>query len=253
MSDARSIDEVIAALDRIIDRAAVDRDRIGFFAALYRQVTLRVRQGIADGVFDDGPRMDRFDAIFANRYLDALAAWQANALPSKSWKLAFEASRRTDLLILQHLLLGINAHINLDLGIAAAAVCPGNELPALRPDFDRIMQILSALTDQVKIVLDQFSPMIKLLDKIGGAADDEVVNFSITAARDDAWQHAEALAMLSTEQQGAMISVIDTKTRLLARLVAEPGRALTAMLDAVHLAESKDVSEIIVSLNAIVA
>jgi len=252
MSGARSIEEVIAALDRIIDTAAAERSRIGFFAALYRQVTLRVRQGIADGLFDDGPRMDRFDAIFANRYLDALAAWQTNELTSKSWKLAFEASRRKDLLILQHLLLGINAHINLDLGIAAATVCPGDELPALRPDFDRIMQILSVLTDQVKGVLDQFSPMIKLLDRIGGAADDEVVNFSITAARDDAWRHAEALAVLSTDQQRAMISIIDTKARLLARLVAEPGRVLTAMLDAVHLAESNDVSEIIVSLNAIV-
>ena len=96
MSDARSIDEVVATLDGIIATAVADRSRLGFFAALYRQVTLRVRQGIADGLFDDGPRMDRFDAIFANRYLDALAAWQANALPSRSWKLAFESSRRTD-------------------------------------------------------------------------------------------------------------------------------------------------------------
>src|SRR4051812_18744301 len=160
MSGARSIDEVIAALDRIIATAATDRSRIGFFASLYRQVTLRVRQGIAGGLFEDGPRMERLDTLFANRYLDALAAWQADDLTSKSWRLAFDASRRTDLLILQHLLLGINAHINLDLGIAAATVCPGDALPALRPDFERIMQILSALTDQVKGVLDQFSPMI---------------------------------------------------------------------------------------------
>jgi hypothetical protein len=253
MSDARSIDEVIAALDGIIATAITERSRIGFFASLYRQVTLRVRQGIAAGLFDDGPRMEQLDVIFANRYLDALAAWQASAPPSKSWQLAFDAAHRTDLLIVQHLLLGINAHINLDLGIAAATVCPGDALPALHPDFDRINQILSALTDQVKRVLEEFSPMIKLLDEFAAAAEDDLVNFSMTTARDDAWEHAEVLARQPADQQRAMISIIDAKTTLLARLVAEPGRALTAVLDTVHLAESRDIPAIITELNAIVA
>lgn len=253
MSDARSIEEVIAALDGIIATAVADRSRLGFFASLYRQVTLQVQQGIATGLFDDGPRMERLDVIFANRYLDALAAWQASAPSSKSWQLAFDASPRSDLLILQHLLLGINAHINLDLGIAAATVRPGDALPALHPDFDRINQILSALTDQVKGVLEEFSRMIKVLDEIAAAAaEDDVVNFSMTTARDDAWEHAEVLARQPADQQRAMISIIDAKTTLLARLVAEPGRALTAVLDTVHLAENRNIPAIITELNAIV-
>lgn len=253
MPDARNIDEVIAELDHIIAAAIADRSRIGWFAALYRQVTLRVRQRIAEGFFDDGPRMEQLDTIFANRYLDALATWQAGGAPSKCWKFAFDATRRSDLIILQHLLLGINAHINLDLGIAAAVLCPGAALPALHADFDRINQVLSALTDDVKRVVAEFSPMLHLLDQIPGDAEDAVLNFSMNAARDDAWQDAKILAAQPAAQQGATIVMIDAKTTFLARLVAEPGRILTAVLDAIHLGESNDVAAIIEALNAIVA
>ena len=45
--------------------------------------------------------------------------------------------------ILQHLLLGINAHINLDLGIAAVETSPGNQLAPLKNDFDMINKLLA--------------------------------------------------------------------------------------------------------------
>jgi hypothetical protein len=253
MPGANNIDEVVAALDRIIAAALAERSRIGFFAALYRQVTLRVRQGIADGFFDDGPRMERLDTVFANRYLDALAAWQIGTRPSKCWRVAFDATHRTDLLILQHLLLGINAHINLDLGVAAAQVAPGAALHALHADFDRINQILSTLTDEVKVVLEQFSPLLHLIDGVGDEFDDAIVNFSLTGARDDAWLHAQILAAESPTFQAATIAVIDAKTRFLARLVADPGRLVTALLETVSLQESDDIPAIILALNSIVA
>jgi hypothetical protein len=254
MPDARNIDDILAALDRIIAAAIAEPSRLGWFAALYRQVTLRIRQGIADGMFDDGPRMEQLDIVFASRYLDALATWQAGGAPTRSWKLAFDASRRTDLIILQHLLLGINAHTNLDLGIAAAVVCPGDALAALHPDFDRINLILGALTDDVKRVLAGFSPLLHLIDDLGGGgAEDAMVNFSLTAARDDAWDHAQLLAAEPAAQQAQAIAVIDGKTAFLARLVADPGRILTVALDAVHLGESTDIAAITQALDTIVS
>jgi hypothetical protein len=39
--------------------------------------------------------------------------------------------------VVQHVLLGMNAHINLDLGVAAAEVAPGPAIAGLRGDFDR--------------------------------------------------------------------------------------------------------------------
>ena len=102
MPDAHNIAEVIAELDVIIAAAIAEPGRYCLFPAMYRHVTTRVQQRISDGFFDDGPRMYRFATRFANRYFEALALWQANAAPTRSWRVAFDASRRTDLVILQH-------------------------------------------------------------------------------------------------------------------------------------------------------
>src|SRR4051812_13174243 len=247
-SEPGGIDDVIARLDLIVINAIAEPSRLGLFAAMYRHVTMRVQHAIAAGFFEDGPRMDRLDTVFATRYLDALATWQAGGAPTKCWQVAFDAAQRADLIILQHLLLGMNAHINLDLAIAAATVCPGDALPALHTDFQRINEILAGTLDDFEAALAQVSPMLKLLTRFGDAAEDAIANFSIRAARDDAWQHAGLLAAQAADQQRQAISIIDAKIAFLGRLIAEPGRALTAILDAINLEESTDLPAIIRAL-----
>ena len=53
-----------------------ERNRIGFFADLYRQVTLRIKQWIEEGRFDDGVRMEAFTVQFGKRYFAALDAYR---------------------------------------------------------------------------------------------------------------------------------------------------------------------------------
>ena len=110
---AKTIDQVIQQLDNIIDWSIKSNSRLGYFAALYRKVTLKVRAGISDGYFENGQRMERLDVIFANRYLEAFEQKQKNITPSRSWQLAFDASNHWWPIVLQHLLLAMNAHINL--------------------------------------------------------------------------------------------------------------------------------------------
>ena len=116
---AKTFDDTIGTLEAIVDRCAAAGDRAGYFAAMYLAVTNTMRERAAEGTFQDPARMERFITGFAGRYLDAVAAWQAGAPCTASWRVAFEASRRRRPIILQHLLLGMNAHINLDLGVAA--------------------------------------------------------------------------------------------------------------------------------------
>ena len=117
-----AIDDVLHRLGLIIDDARRDGSRLGYFAALYRNVTAEVQRGIAAGRFGDGPRMARLDVVFANRYLDAYDAYAAGRPASRCWVAAFDAASRWPPLILQRLLLGMNVHIHLDLGIAAAEI-----------------------------------------------------------------------------------------------------------------------------------
>lgn len=43
-----TIDEIIQSLDKIIEWAKKDKRRFGYFAALYRKVTIRVKEGIGE-------------------------------------------------------------------------------------------------------------------------------------------------------------------------------------------------------------
>ena len=126
-----TIDDVLAALDAVVARAIEERSRVGYFAAVYRKITAKVAEGIAKGMFDDGERMARFDVTFADRYLAALDGYRAGRTVTKSWELALDATEARRPIVLQHLLLAINAHVNLDLGIAAAETAPGDALAEL--------------------------------------------------------------------------------------------------------------------------
>jgi hypothetical protein len=250
---ATDIDGVIRELDAVIVNASEMRDPVAYFAALYRQVTLAVKTRMKERFFADNARIDQLVTRFANRYLEALAIFRDGNKPTRSWCVAFSATRVKDITILQHLLLGINAHINLDLGICLAEVYPGGALAAARGDFERVHTILSTLMDEVEGVVERFSPLLGILDKLGGPVDEALVNFSIGAARDDAWQHAQLLAAQNATDRLATIDLMDTKAAFLARLVAEPGRILAKAMELIHMRESNDVPAVTAALNAIVA
>lgn len=238
----QTVDDVLDALDAVVDRARRRGERTGFFAVMYRTVTARVKEGIAAGFFDDGGRMARLDVAFASRYLDALRSSEAGERATASWDATFAAGRDARPILLQHLLLGVNAHINLDLGIAAAAAAPGDALPALRRDFDRINEILASVLDHVQRALSRLSPCLGLLDRLGGRHDDEVVRFSIDKARAGAWGFATELAPLDPAAWAGPIRTRDARVARVARIVLRPGFPLEAGLVVIRACERSSVA-----------
>jgi Family of unknown function (DUF5995) len=245
-----TIADVLAALDAIIAEAMDEGSRVGYFAAIYRKVTAKIAEGIATGFFDDGARMERLDVVFADRYQQAFYAFRAGGSTTRSWARAFEATASARPLILQHLLVGINAHINLDLGIAAAEIAPGDALPDLRRDFDRINEVIASLMGEVARDLAVVSPWIGLLDRLGGRHDDEIIRFSIDSARTAAWRFAVELAPLAREDWGGPIGARDTSVARLGGVVLNPGW-LTLGLLLIRARESTDVRRNIEVLNRV--
>jgi Family of unknown function (DUF5995) len=82
---ATTIGDVISQLTAIVAWSKENNSRTGYFAALYRKVMIQVKKGITEGYFDDGPRMERFDVIFANRYIHACYRYQTGQTPTQSW------------------------------------------------------------------------------------------------------------------------------------------------------------------------
>jgi hypothetical protein len=242
-----TINEVVAALDAIIQRAWDEKSRMGYFAALYRRVTLAVRDGLGSGRFQNGPLMEKLDVVFASRYLDALSAYQSGGTPSRSWRLAFEACSADSSLILQHLLAGMNAHINLDLGIASAQVSPGDQLSLLKTDFDQINDILAAQVGAVEAEMAALSPLIKTLSTVGLSSETTLINFNIGLARNAAWFIAQRLANEPSFLHDATIDGLDFSVSVGGRAILYPPFKSEA-LAAIRAVEVKDVRSVIETL-----
>lgn len=241
----RKLDQVIAALDAIIENAIRTNSTDGIFAAVYRRVTVEVQRGIQQGAFNDGERMADLDVAFAQRYLDAHAGYAQQLTVTRSWLRAFDASQEKKLIILQHLFLGINAHINLDLGIAAASILPPDRIEFFQDDFNTINAILSNLVDEVQLKIATVSPWIGLLDLVGGRKDEKFADFSMKVARDEAWKTALRLSKTKSDRLEEEIVFIDDVVSTLAKLIVKPGRLSRWVLRCIRLRESKDIAKII--------
>lgn len=244
-----SIDDVISRLDDIVERCAQERMRAGYFAALYRHMTVAVKTGIDSGLFEDGARMERLDICFAQRYFDAFDAYYSGRKTTQAWTVAFEATDSRWLAIVQQLLLGINAHINLDLGIVAAEISPGSELPGLQKDFNEINEIIASLVDVVMRDIGEVSPWFALLDRVAGKTDTKMAEFSIAVARNEAWRLAEQMAYATPDLRPRLIEARDSWVARFAGVVQWPGWLVGLATRLIALREVQDPRRVMVSLS----
>lgn len=245
MNPITTIDGVIAQLDDIIARSIAGQSRIGYFATLYRRMTVAVKQGIIANEFQDGKRMEQLAIIFASRYFVAWEAYTEKQPCSNAWQNAFDASLNSDLIVLQHLLLVINTHINLDLCIAAAQCCPGNSIYSLESDFEKINDIIENQSQLIQDTLCGIWPPLKLLTSISNNQEKAVLNFSIATARKCSWANAIVLANIDEAEKDSHISQIDSMVVDLGQQIIDPGIWMEFLLKPVRMMEDSDVGKLI--------
>lgn len=113
----RPIQAVLARMRRVLDDIPPEQPHRRFFAQTYLRTTRAVGDAVDASFFEDPDWVERWDAAFADLYLEAATAQVGAPRP---WRLAFGAP--AGLPQLRHVLLGINAHINYDLPQALLAV-----------------------------------------------------------------------------------------------------------------------------------
>ncbi|MEM7038997.1 MAG: DUF5995 family protein [Bacteroidota bacterium] len=238
---AKTIDEVVERLQVMYDELREAGSAYGFFPALYLLVTEAIRAGVRNERFEDNPRMEKLDVIFANRYFEAWHIFQEGGTPAPAWALNFErCGRPNKYLIIQMLLLGINAHVNVDLGIAAAEVAPGKAYASLENDFNTINDVLGALIDDVKKDMGRFSPRIGWVLRWLGGREEKLLSFSLVKARDQAWKFGADLAQAKREDWPGIIDKKNERIVKLGKAVAYPSIFGKLLMVFVKWSETKE-------------
>jgi hypothetical protein len=243
-----TIADVRTRLDDIIALARRARSRIGYFASLYRRMTAGVAADMAAGDFEDGRRLEHLAIDFATRYFDAYDRFRAGEHPGAAWKVAFDAAASCRPTVVEHLLLGISAHINFDLGPATFAAAEG-PLADTRADFDRINDIVAEVYGVVQDRLDQIAPALAIFDWVGGQDDERLIANIVADARKRAWRVADALSRLPAADQETLIRNLDADVATLNRQLLRPS-VFGPLLCAIRATQRPDVGEIIDLLSA---
>ena len=195
LDEAKDTDDVLRNIERVVDWSIKAESHLGYFAVVYKRVTLGLRQAIAEGRFDDGKRVAQLDVAFAQRYFNALNAYfhpTAGQRPTLPWEVAFVGDQDGQAIILQDLLCGFNAHISFDLGIACVEIA-ANSLDSMEDDFNRVNAVLCSQIPGILKIIDRLSPDLRwarwlIPDELG------LLSESVRQLRRGAWLFAIYLA-----------------------------------------------------------
>jgi len=197
-------------------------DRRAIFLNCYLLMTRNMLKAIEAGEFNDPAWVDTLLHRFADYYFDALSAYEvSDSSTSAVWRLAHRAAAEPETLVLQNLLLGINAHINYDLVLTLVDLLEP-EWPQLsvdqreqrHSDYCQVNKIISYTIDTVQDdVVERYSPIMDVLDKMLGPLDEWLISQLITNWRDEVWD--ETVGLLTTvdiEEQRKLLVQIEATT-----------------------------------------
>ncbi len=239
----KTIEEVLKKLDEIIIWSKQNQSPIGYFACTYRIMTAQVLKGIQQKKFEDNPRMIALDLAFANRYIDAWENYKLGKKCTNAWYIAFEAAKNPKLLILQHLFLGMNAHINLDLGISAASIMPYRKINPLKNDFGKINTVISSINQKVQDSLNKICYPVELIDQISNGKDNVILDFAISRARDTSWATAVIAANTPNFLRESVENIVDYAAAKVASQIINPKLLKSAIAEKLRKCESTDVAK----------
>lgn len=226
---ADTIEELRAA-------ASAAEDASGHFPAMYARVTDRIDRAATAGEFADPVGMRRFAREFAGWYLRPRAGIEPIA---GAWRASWDVGSDHRLLVVQHLLLGINAHVNHDLGQVVVALADerGTGPAELRADFDAVNTVLAATMPDV---LADLGRATRWVNRAAAWGADRWFHFSLTAARDQAWRFAVATHPLDATRRAAAAAELDRLVCVLAQLVTRPVRPVSWLVPLARRLEPDD-------------
>lgn len=236
------IDDCILKMQDIVDWSIDKQSHIGYFAILYQTVTKKINQEIKLARFENNDQIAVMVTNFANRYLVAIDEYFENdSTISKSWDTSFNLKEPKNYCILQHLMLGMNAHIIFDLAISSAAIAPNEEIFKFKEDFFKINEILIDMIDEIQEMITKVFWVMKPLDFIFGRLDEKIAASIIVLARNKAWDLARLLALSNDDLKTTLIEEMETEANFISEQILFPKGSLKVFLRFLTVFESNDI------------
>lgn len=188
----------IAAIVAEMTRRWQTLRQAGDWRAVFAESYLRTTEQILAtagqaGAFENPEWLVRLDCVFAQRYFTAIDYWDAGQDCPLPWYIAFQGNREKRTLVIQDLLLGMNAHINYDLPYALDATIPPDATPealaSYQRDHSRMNALLARTVDVVQQATDYYDPLLVLADQSLGPGDEFGTAQLITVWRARSWDH----------------------------------------------------------------
>lgn len=237
---SRSVREVAESLRSEALASSTPR---GFFPAIYYQETMAILDAVDAGRFTDVPRLERLVERFAGLFL---SPWRGEVAAPRCWEAAWDVATDDTLLIAQHLLVGINAHLNHDLPQALVSTAADHGgLARLQPDYEQVAVTLQHSSRRVLRNLDTVSRWTSEAVFLGGG---RLFHFSLARARRQAWQAAEHMDGMGPSEREAYVDQLDGLVSVLAYLIAHPPGFVRLLARGARLLEQSDPVKVIAAL-----
>jgi hypothetical protein len=209
-----------------IEGASDDGDGLKWFNWLYLQVTEAAAGRVASAGFADPLWIADLDVQFAKLYFGALGSALSGQPSPGCWQALFGYRHWTAIARIQFALAGINAHINHDLPQAIVSTCQGAAGPVHDSphyhDYTALNTTLDSLVESAKRTLS-----VRLLGEPLPAVshlEDMIAAWSVSAARETAWQNAEVLWHLQTipDLRSNFMDALDGLTTVVGKALLVP-------------------------------
>lgn len=217
MGTVDGLDELLARMDARLEDLRRDDDPREIFLTVYREMTGTMRTSLPEDLFIDPEWSHALTLRFARMYFDADEAFCGGSPCPGPWDVAFRTAAGRHVLVLEHALLGINAHIVYDLprAVAETMVAFGDTtseddrtalLARRRFDFEVVNHLLAETTDRVQLLLaHRYSPMIRVLDRLTFKLDEYVAEALLRYARTQGWETAVTLAFATNAREAEVV------------------------------------------------
>jgi len=176
--------------------------RAAVFLSTYALMTANMLTALQQAEFHDPAWVDRLLHRFAGYYFEALEAY--DRAPSDTpavWRVAFDSCCQDQIDVLQHLILGVNAHINYDLVLTLVDMLD-TEWPTLSAegrsqryaDHCHVNEVIGRTIDAVQdTILEERRPSLDWVDRFFGSLDERLISALIARWREQVWQQAEQM------------------------------------------------------------